>query len=225
MSLRQWQPFKDLNALRQQMNHLFDELTHRPSEAGLSSDPKGVLWTPAIELQETDTEVILKAEIPGIAATDLDVRVGETSVSIAGEHREETKTEKQGYFHSELRYGSFHRMVPLPVAVQNDQVTANFKNGLLTLTMPKVEATRQNMVKVDLAMEQKVRDAATQQRQHEEHRQEQVHTRASADLETPANGIKEEARELTASQRQHEEQLQDQVHTRASHEVNSPTAS
>lgn len=225
MSLRQWQPFKDLNTLRQQMNHLFDELTHRHPESGLFSASTGGGWAPAIEIQETDTDVILKAEIPGIAAQDLDVRVGETSVSIAGEHREETKTEKQGYFHSELRYGSFHRTVPLPVAVQNDRVKADFKNGLLTLTMPKVESANRNMVKVDVAVEQKVRGAATQQRQHEEHRQEQVHTRASADLETPSSGIKEEARELTASQRQHEEQLQDKVHTRASQEVNTPTIS
>ncbi|UIE39553.1 Hsp20/alpha crystallin family protein [Leptodesmis sichuanensis] len=223
MSLMQWQPFKDLNTLRQQMNHLFDELTHRHPESGLLPTAKGGLWTPAIEVQETDTDVILKAEIPGIAAQDLDVRVGETSVSIAGEHREETKTEKQGYFHSELHYGSFHRVVPLPVAVQNDQVKADFKDGLLTLTMPKIESARPNMVKVDLAMEQKVRDTATQQRQHEERRQEQVHTRVSADLETPPDGIKEEARELTASQRLYEEELQDKVHTRASQEVNAPT--
>jgi DNA-binding response OmpR family regulator/HSP20 family molecular chaperone IbpA len=162
-------------------SQLFDELTHRSSESSHLAIATG--WAPAIELQETNTDIILKAEIPGIAVQDLDVLVGETSVSIAREDREETKTEQKGYFHTELHYGSFHRVVPLPVAVQNHQVSADFKDGFLTLTMPKVETTRQNMVKVDLQAEARERTAS--QQQHEEELQDKVHTRANQEVSSP----------------------------------------
>jgi HSP20 family protein len=108
-------------------------------------------WQPAIELQDTDDNVILRAEIPGIEGKDLDVRVTREAVAITGEHRYEKKAEEKGFFRSEFRYGKFGRVIPLPVAVQNDQVKADFTNGILTLTLPKVEAAKNRVVKLNLA--------------------------------------------------------------------------
>jgi HSP20 family protein len=150
MAIITWQPLRELNTLRQQMDSLFNDLLY--SQHGLTLQPGNgsTSWAPAIELQETDTDIILKAEIPGVEAKDLDVQVSQESVLMTGEHQEEKRTQEQGFFRSELRYGQFQRMIALPVLIQNDQVKAEFKDGILTLTLPKVEDVRQKMVKVDL---------------------------------------------------------------------------
>lgn len=117
MALIRWQPFQEMETLRRQMDQVFDEMT------ALNRSSQGT-WQPAIELQDTEENLILRAEIPGIEGKDLDVRVTREAVAITGEHRYEKKTEEKGFFRSEFRYGKFGRVVPLAVAVQNDQVKA-----------------------------------------------------------------------------------------------------
>lgn len=143
MTLIRWQPFQELETLRRQMDHMFDEMNGLKNTSAVS-------WQPAIEVQDADDNVILRAEIPGIEAKDLDVRVTREAVSLSGEHRYEQKTQAKGFFRSEFRYGKFGRVIPLPVAVQNDQVKADFSNGILTLTLPKVEAVKNRVVKLNL---------------------------------------------------------------------------
>lgn len=143
MTLIRWQPFQEMETLRRQMDRMFDNTT------GLTGTHQ-TTWKPAIELQDTDDNVILRAEIPGIEGKDLDVRVTRESVAISGEYRYEKKAQEKGFFRSEFRYGKFGRVIPLPVAVKNDQVKADFTNGILTLTLPKVEAATNRVVKLDL---------------------------------------------------------------------------
>lgn len=143
MTLIRWQPFQELETLRRQMDHMFDEMNGLKNTSAVS-------WQPAIEVQDADDSLILRAEIPGIEAKDLDVRVTREAVSISGEHRYEQKTEAKGIFRSEFRYGKFGRVITLPVAVQNDQVKADFANGILTLNLPKVEAAKNRVVKLNL---------------------------------------------------------------------------
>lgn len=185
MSLIHWQQLKELDTLRHQMNRLFDELMRTDRELTQFPESGNVLWAPAIELKETETDLVLKAIVPGIEAKDLDVQVSETGVSIAGEHREEKHTEKKGYFRSELQYGQFQRTIPLPVSVKHDQVQSEFKDGVLILTLPKAEPTRRSVTKINLTTQEKARELVAQQRQHEEHLQETMRTRAAAEMETP----------------------------------------
>ena len=112
----------------------------------------GGMWTPAVELKETDNELVLKAEIPGLDAKDLEVEVSEDRVTISGEHKEEetTEDEDKNYFRSEFHYGKFERVVPLPMHVKTDQIKSEFKHGILTLTMPKVKDEPKKAVKVHL---------------------------------------------------------------------------
>lgn len=150
MTLIRWQPWQEIDGLRRQFDDLFEELAPISRAVGRTN---GQAWTPAIELKSTGDAVVLRAELPGINAENLDVQVSREAVSISGEYKSETKTEdKEHHIHrSEFRYGSFHRVVPLPVAVQNDQVQAEFKDGILTLTLPKVDADKPKVVKVNLA--------------------------------------------------------------------------
>lgn len=226
MSLIRWQPLKELDTLRHRMNHLFDELLHRERDFTPFSKLEGDLWAPAIELKETDTEVILKAVVPGIEAKDLDVQVSENTVAIAGEYRAEKHTEKRGYFHSELQYGQFQRLVPLPIAIKPNEVQAQFKDGVLTLMLPKAEAAQRNVVKIDLTLHEKAREAVTEQRQHEEQLDEKVHSRAAEAIQAPdRSDIQEETRELTLEQRLHDDHLQETTHKRTVDEINKPMTS
>lgn len=144
MTLIRWQPFQEMETLRRQMDQMFDEMLTVNRETQIT-------WKPAVELQDTEENVILRAEIPGIEGKDLDIRVTREAVAITGEHRYEKKASERGHFRTEFRYGKFQRVIPLPVAVQNDQVQAEFKDGILTLTLPKVTQTRPKVVKVNLA--------------------------------------------------------------------------
>jgi HSP20 family protein len=161
------QPFPEMDNLRRQMERMFDE------SAGLErkSDTD---WTPAIEIQERETSLILRAEIPGVESKDIDIQVAREAVSIAGKHRYEKKTEEKGFFRSELRYGSFQRTISLPVAVENTQVEAEFKNGILQLTLPKVQEARHRVVKVCLGAENQEALASVEANTQSESNREQT---------------------------------------------------
>ncbi|WP_041238330.1 Hsp20/alpha crystallin family protein [Gloeothece citriformis] len=141
MTLVRYNPFRDLDILQRQMNRLFDE--------SFLSDTKenGI---PAAEISETEDAIHLKLELPGIAKEDLDIQVTKNAVSVSGERKEETKTETNGVTRSEFRYGKFSRVIPLPVHVQNNNVTAQYKDGILTLTLPKSEEEKNKVVKVQV---------------------------------------------------------------------------
>ncbi|PPS45569.1 Hsp20/alpha crystallin family protein [Chroococcidiopsis sp. TS-821] len=144
MALIRWQPFQEIETLRRQMDRVFDEL------AG-SNQQLETFWKPAVELKDTEDNLILRAEIPGVEGKDLDVQVTREAVAIRGEYRREQQAQERGLFRSEFRYGKFQRVVGLPVAIQNDRVQAEFKNGILTLTLPKVTEARRKVVKVNIA--------------------------------------------------------------------------
>ncbi len=144
MVLIRWQPFQEVETLHRQMNQMFNELMASERQSATS-------WQPAIELQDTEDNLVLRLEIPGVDGKDIDIHVTREAVAISGEHRFEKETQEKGFFRSEFRYGNFQRVVPLPVPIQNDQVKADFKNGVLTLTMPKVTEARRTVIKLNLA--------------------------------------------------------------------------
>ncbi len=89
-------------------------------------------------------------EVPGIEAAYLDIQVTENAVSISGDRKSETKTEDKGMTLTEFHYGKFQRVIPLPVKIQNTNVTAEYKDGILNLTLPKKEEEKNKVVKVNL---------------------------------------------------------------------------
>jgi HSP20 family protein len=141
MMLTRWQPWQEMEAARRQFDQLFNELV--PSRSAAT-------WTPAIELMSNDAGFTVRAQLPGIDANDLDVQVGRNAISISGEHKFENKTEEKGFVRSEFRYGNFRRVIGLPAPVQNDQVKAEFKDGVLTLTLPRLQAVQPSVVKLNL---------------------------------------------------------------------------
>jgi HSP20 family protein len=145
MTLIRWEPLREMDSLQREMNRLFDSLTPQGDRGS-----NGVAFVPAAEIDETPDAIHLKLEIPGMEAKDLDVQVTAEAVAISGERRSETKTEEKGMTRSEFRYGSFRRVIPLPARIQNDSVQAEYKNGVLNLNLPKAEAEKNRVVKVQI---------------------------------------------------------------------------
>jgi HSP20 family protein len=146
MALIRWEPLREVDTLQREMNRLFEDfLPTAPRRNG------GMAFVPAVELHETTDAVNLKLEVPGLEAKDLDVQVTAESVMISGERRSETQTEEKGIFRSEFQYGKFQRMIPLPARIDNQNVNAEYKDGVLMLTLPKVEEEKTKVVKVNLS--------------------------------------------------------------------------
>ena len=152
MTLSKWQPLKELSSMRKQMDRLFEDMLSVSDSDWMGLHNIGGMWTPAVEIKETDKELVLKAEIPGIDLENLDVEVSEDRVTISGEHEltEKTEDKDKNYFHSEFHYGKFERVIPLPIAVKTDDIKSAFANGVLTLNLPKVEDAPKKSVKVKL---------------------------------------------------------------------------
>ena len=142
MAIVRFSPWREIDSLQKEMNRLFDTFD--------SSEEKAITFTPAAEMEETEDTIELKLEVPGLESKDLDVQVTAEAVAIKGERRQETKTETNGMTRSEFRYGTFQRVISLPVRVQNDQVKADYKDGILHLHLPKAEAEKNKVVKVNI---------------------------------------------------------------------------
>lgn len=141
-------PFREIEALQRQLER---ELSRSQRETPQVSRPeRGRVWESAIEWQETPIAFILRVELPGMSAKDIDVQASRFAVAIAGKRQVERVSNNSRNFRSELRYGRFKRVVQLSKAIVPDRITAELKNGILTLTLPKWEAQQPQVVKLNL---------------------------------------------------------------------------
>ncbi|MCX7796356.1 MAG: Hsp20/alpha crystallin family protein [bacterium] len=146
MALRRWDPFRELESLRREMERLFDEVFERTPffrrEPLLETTEEfGRVWTPACDVYETDKEVVVKANLPGVSKDNVEVIVTEDSITIKGQAKEEAEVKEKNYYRRELSYGAFERVIPLPVAVKSDEAKATFKDGILEIRAPKQEVS------------------------------------------------------------------------------------
>lgn len=132
MDLIRWDPRDDFLRLRDEVNRLFD-LPFRLW--GREGGP----WQPSIDVYETGDEVVVKAELPGIAPEDIDLRVTEEAVSLKGEMRQDQEERREGFYRRERRLGSFYRVVPLPAPVEPQKARATFRHGVLEVRAPKAD--------------------------------------------------------------------------------------
>ena len=121
MAFARWDPIRDLLAIQQKLDR------YAPGPAG---------WTPAVDIQETPDQYIVTAEVPGMSRDDLDIRVQEGRITIAGV-RQERPSQCEQYHRVERGHGSFSRTFHLPAHVDGDRVTADLRDGVLTVTCPK----------------------------------------------------------------------------------------
>jgi HSP20 family protein len=139
MALRRWEPFGGLERLRSEMDRIFDDFF--PTRL-LRTHAAARVRVPAVDLKETETEITLKADLPGVKKENLDVQVTPEAVTLKSESSEEKEEKGEGYYCRERAWGGFERTIPLPVEVKADKAKAKFADGVLEITIPKSEAAR-----------------------------------------------------------------------------------
>lgn len=141
MAIVRWDAPQEMDTIRREMNQLFERSLPFSNLARL---------TPAIELSEQEESYTLLAELPGINKEDLDIQVTAKSVSIQGERKSEKQSSEKGVRYSEMQYGSFKRLVELPGRINHQNAVADYKDGVLTLTLPKADEEKNKVVKVQV---------------------------------------------------------------------------
>ena len=148
MPIVRWEPFRDLVTTQDRLNRLFNETMGRfVGSEGVRSGA----WLPAVDIYENEQNIVLKAELPGIDPKDVEATVHEGTLYLKGERKYEKEVKEESYHHVERSYGSFARSFELPASVDADKVQAEFKDGVLTLTMPKKEEAKAKKIKISAA--------------------------------------------------------------------------
>ena len=139
-------PFRDLTDIQSEMNRLFDGFFGRPSAAVAAER----VWPPAVDVYETKDELVLSAELPGLNEKDIHLSIVGDVLNVRGERQWNQEVKQESYYRGERWYGKFERSLPLPMPVQADKVTATYRDGVLTITLPKVEEIRPKEIKIDV---------------------------------------------------------------------------
>ena len=142
-TITRWEPFRNLFSLQEQVNRLFDSTfpSHR-DESTLTA------WAPAVDVFETEDELVIKADLPDVAEKDLDVQIENNMLTIRGERKFEQKVKEENYLRMERAYGSFSRSFSLPNTVNTEAIKAEYKDGVLNVTLPKRAESKPKQVKV-----------------------------------------------------------------------------
>ena len=138
MSIMHYDPFSSLK--------LFEDAVTRM----LSEPSSGRPWSPAVDILETEGDLVLKADLPDVKLEDIDIRVENQTLTVKGERRFEKEEKTKGYHRMERSYGTFVRSFTVPPTVESDRVSADYRNGVLTITLPKKEAAKPRQVKVEV---------------------------------------------------------------------------
>jgi HSP20 family protein len=131
-------PFQGFQTLQDTMNRFFSEpAANRP-------------WVPAVDIRETENELVLKADIPDMKFEDIDVRMENGTLTVRGERKFDQEEKKGGWHRVERSYGTFERVFALPETVNPEGAQADYKNGVLTVTLPKKELAKPRQIKVNV---------------------------------------------------------------------------
>jgi HSP20 family protein len=144
-NLIRWEPAREMMTLREAMDRLFNDAFTRP----LSSN--GGAWSvPAVDMYQTDNDVVIKAALPGIRAEEVQINVTGEMLTIKGEVKQEEEKEgrEKAYHLREQRWGIFERSISLPTEVDADKAKADFENGVLTVTLPKAEKVKPKSITI-----------------------------------------------------------------------------
>jgi HSP20 family protein len=142
-NLIRWEPAREMMTLREAMDHLFDDAFTRPLRLG-----NGHWSMPAVDMYQTDNEIVVKAAIPGVKTDEVQINITGEVLTIKGELKEKEEVQEKAYYLREQRWGTFERTIALPTDVIADKAKAEFENGVLTITLPKAEEVRPKTINI-----------------------------------------------------------------------------
>jgi len=143
MALIRWDPFRDMITLRDKMNRLFED-----AFKGEERDLVSSTWAPSVDIYESENELVLNAEIPGIDEDNIEVKIEDNNLTLRGERKLEEETKEENYHRIERSYGSFYRSFSLPHYIDQENIKAEHDNGVLRIHMPKKHELKPRNVKI-----------------------------------------------------------------------------
>jgi HSP20 family protein len=145
-TMNRWeQPLRGATTLQEQINRILGDMAGRTSEESNLTP-----WAPAVDIYETEHELVVKADLPEVNPQDLDIRVENNILTIRGERKFDNKVDEENYLRVERAYGSFSRSFSLANSVKSDAIKADYQNGVLTLSIPKREEAKPKQIKVNV---------------------------------------------------------------------------
>jgi HSP20 family protein len=143
-AITRWDPFRNISSLQEQVNRLLE--SSLPNRGDNSAT-----WAPAVDIYETENELVLKADLPEVNEKDLDVRIENNMLTIGGARKFEQQVKQDNYLRLERTYGSFSRSFGLPNTVNTEAIKAEYKNGVLTVELPKRAESKPKQVKINVS--------------------------------------------------------------------------
>ena len=137
-------PFRGINSLQDQVNRLFDETFSR----GRSAESEMGTWAPAVDIYETEQELVLKADLPEVIQQEIDIRIENNMLTIRGERKFHNEVSQANYLRIERAYGPFTRSFSLPNTINTEAIKADYHNGVLSIRMPKREESRPKQIRI-----------------------------------------------------------------------------
>jgi HSP20 family protein len=141
-------PLRDFSEIQSEMNRLFDSFFGRPSHLGAGMER---VWAPAVDMYETKDELVVTADLPGLDEKDIHLSITGDMLTLRGERHWNQQVKQESYYRGERWFGKFERTLPLPVPVQADKVKASYRDGMLTVSLPKTEEIKPKEIKIDVA--------------------------------------------------------------------------
>ncbi len=149
MALIRWEPVRELHTMQNEMNRLFNTFFDSPTPS--NGGNAGVRrWIPAMDVVETEDHFVLRADLPGLSESDVNIELEDNVLTVAGERKAEHEQKGEGYYRVERAFGSFSRSLTLPEGVNADAIQASFDNGVLEVRIPKPEQHKPRKVQISL---------------------------------------------------------------------------
>ena len=149
MALVRWEPAREISSLQSEMNRLFNTFFDSPA-GGANGGQFTRRWVPAMDLVETEDHFVLKADLPGLTESDVNVEVEDNVLTVSGERKAEHEDKREGYVRVERAFGAFRRSLTLPEGIEPEAVQASFENGVLEVRIPKPEERKPRKVAIQV---------------------------------------------------------------------------
>jgi HSP20 family protein len=150
MALIRWEPVRELSSIQNEMNRLFNTFFETPTQGNGGGGQALRRWIPAMDLVESGDEFVLRADLPGLSESDVNIELEDNVLTISGERKSESEDRKEGYYRVERAYGSFSRSLTLPEGVDAETVKASFDKGVLEVRIPKPEQRKPRKVAISV---------------------------------------------------------------------------
>jgi len=148
MTIVRWDPFRNMTTLQDRINRVFDEAANRSKD--YDDEVSKCDWRPIVDIYDSEKAIIINAELPGVTKDNITLDVKENILTIKGERKSDEEVKKENYYRMERCYGTFERSFTLPSTADPAKITANFKDGILRITIPKPEEKRPKQISINV---------------------------------------------------------------------------